>query len=211
MPEWVAEVATLLTGALLLGYELALLRALRLAPQRTARSAHAELRADWFAAISAQPGSEILAVQTLRNALMAATLTASTSVLGLAGAVGLAAPSLHAALSQAAPALPGLQLAMELWLLGLLCSSFIASAMALRFFNHAGFIAGMPVASTQRQRWAASGAIYLRRAGLFYSWGLRHLMLVPPVLAALVHPLIGLVAALATVALLFAFDRVGAN
>src|SRR5687768_11345731 len=65
-------------------------------PERLARSAHASLRQEWFEAVSAQKGSEILAVQTLRNALMSATMLASTVALALMGTVTLSAPSLHA-------------------------------------------------------------------------------------------------------------------
>ena len=61
--------AALLTVAILLAYEGALLLVQRLSPSRLARSAHANLREEWFAAISRHPGSEILAVQTLRNSL----------------------------------------------------------------------------------------------------------------------------------------------
>lgn len=54
-------------------YEVALAVAQRQRPARMARTAHANLRGDWFEAVSAQKGSEVLAVQTLRNALMSAS------------------------------------------------------------------------------------------------------------------------------------------
>ena len=54
-------------------------------------------------ALSRQPGSEILAIQTLRNSVMSATMTASTAVLGLMGTVSLAAPSLDASFGSADP------------------------------------------------------------------------------------------------------------
>lgn len=85
--------AATLTVAILLAYEVTLLLVQRRSPQRLARSAHAGLREEWLAALSQQPGSEILAVQTLRNALMSATMTASTAALALIGAVTLTAPS----------------------------------------------------------------------------------------------------------------------
>ena len=50
-------------------------------PERMARTAHAALREDWFAAVSLYKGFELLSVQTLRNSLMPATMTASTAVL----------------------------------------------------------------------------------------------------------------------------------
>jgi hypothetical protein len=75
---WLAAFATV---AILVLYEATLVRAQRRRPDRLARTAHATLREEWFAALSAQKGSEILAVQTLRNSLMSATMTASTAIL----------------------------------------------------------------------------------------------------------------------------------
>jgi hypothetical protein len=81
--------------------------------------------------------------------------------------------------------------------------------MAVRYYHHASFICAMPVGSAPRQRWSASGAAYVRRAGLLYSWGLRHLVLVAPVVASVIHPAAGPVAALAVVMVLRSLDRVG--
>jgi len=204
--------ATLATVVLLFGYEAVMAVAQRRRPDRMARSAHAALREEWFSAVSQHQGSEILAVQTLRNSLMSATMTASTAVLGLMGTVTLAAPSLHVSFGEAA-VLPSFtpRLVLELLLLALLFASLACSAMAVRYYNHAGFISGMPVASEARQRWAPAGAAYVRRAGLLYSWGLRHLILVAPILASLLHPFAGPVAAVLVVMVLTGFDRFGAR
>ena len=202
---WVAAVATV---AVLVAYELALWQAQRRIPHRLARTAHATLRQEWFVAISEQKGSEILAVQTLRNSLMSATMTASTAALGLMGTATLAVPTLYAGVGQGAgAAVPSVRLALELALMALLFASLVASVMAVRYYNHAGFIAAMPVDSEARKRWAGAGVAYVRRAGILYSWGLRHLVLVAPVLASLLHPAAGPVAALLVVAVLFGFDR----
>lgn len=203
---WIAPVFTV---AVLVAYEAALALGRRRSSARLARTAHAALREEWFIAISQQPGSEILAVQTLRNALMSATMTASTAVLGLIGTVTLAAPSLNANFGDAAMGLPNFsaRLALELVLLTLLFASLVASAMAVRYYNHAGFIGAMPVGSDARQRWADTGVAYVRRAGLLYSWGLRNLVLIAPILASLLHPAAGPVAAVVVVAVLFGFDR----
>ena len=202
--------AVLVTVAILLLHEVALLVVRRRHPAGLARSAHATLREEWFAAVSSQTGSEVLAVQTLRNSLMSATMTASTAVLGLVGTVTLATPSLHASFGATAGGAPGFtaRLVLELLLMALLFASLVCSAMAVRYFNHAGFICSMPVGSAQRQRWSAVGASHLRRAGILYSWGLRHLMLVAPILAAILHPLAGPVVALILVGVLFWLDRV---
>ena len=200
---WGAAAATI---ALLAFYEIALVLLQRQRPERLARTAHAALREDWFSAVSAQKGSEILAVQTLRNALMSATMTSSTAVLGLMGAISLAAPALHASFAGVSPGVTP-RLALDLVLVALLFASLVASAMAVRFYNHAGFIAAMPVESPERARWRAAGIAYVRRAGMYYSWGWRQLLLVAPIVASILHPMAGPPAALVLVTLLFGFDR----
>src|SRR5690606_21941795 len=129
---------------------------------------------------------------------------------GLMGTVTLAAPSLHATFH----AEPGAwsfspRLVLELVLLALLFASLVSTMMAVRFFNHAGFIGGMPVDSSARSRWNASGVRYVRRAGVLYGVGLRQLVLVVPVVAAILLPWAGPVAAMVVVAVLFSFDRYG--
>jgi len=209
MTEGAGWLAAALTLAPLLAHEVLAALRQRRQPERLARSAHATLREDWFDAVSAQPGSEILAVQTLRNSLMSATMTASTAALGLMGTVTLAAPSLGASLAGAGG--PGFtpRLALELALMALLFASLVCSAMAVRYYHHASFICAMPVGSAARRRWSAAGAAYVRRAGLLYSWGLRHLVLLAPSVAFILHPVAGPVAALAAVAALRRLDRVG--
>lgn len=203
---WFVASATVL---IVLGYEVALAFAQRRQPEQLARTAHARLREDWFAAVSAQTGSEILAVQTLRNSLMSATMTASTAVLGLMGTLTLAAPSLHASFGDGASGWPSFtpRLAMELTVLALLFVSLVSSVMAVRYYNHAGFIGGMPVESEARRRWAPAGTAYVRKAGVLYSWGLRQLILIVPMVAFILHPVAGLVGALGVVAALLNFDR----
>lgn len=196
------------TTAVLILYEVLLALLQLRQPDRLARTRHASLREDWFLAVSEQAGSEILAVQTLRNSLMSATMLASTAALALMGTVTLAAPSLHASLNTArglSEVTP--RLTLELILLALLFASLVSTMMAVRFYNHAGFIGGMPVDSDARQRWAQAGVRYVRRAGILYGIGLRQLVLVVPVVAAILLPLAGPAAAVVVAGVLFWFDR----
>lgn len=196
------------TLGVLVACELALAWARRRHPQRMARSVHAALREAWLQAISQQRGSEVLAVQTLRNSLMSATMTASTAALGLMGTATLTLPSLHdAAVSTGVPALTQQQL-LVLVLMGLLFAALVSSATAIRYYHHAGYIGAMPVDSEERHRWAATGATYVRRAGVLYGAGLRQLMMVGPVVAALLHPAAGLAAALAWAVVSYRTERV---
>lgn len=204
---WLAAWATVL---ILAGYEALLALAQRRHPERLARTAHAALREEWFAAVSAQVGSELLAVQTLRNSLMSATMAASTAALGLMGTATLAVPALHASIDAATdwPIFTA-RLALELLLLAVLLASLVASVTAVRYYHHASFICAMPVGCAARTRWHAAGSAYVRRAGVLYSWGLKHLVLVVPLLASILHPLAGPVAAVLVVAALVGFDRFG--
>lgn len=135
-------------------------------------------------------------------------MTASAAVLGLMGSITLAAPSLRAGFAVAGH-LPQFtpRLVMELALLALLFASLASSAMAVRYYTHASFIGGMPVGSAARERWTPAGCAYVRKAGLLYSFSLRNLILIVPVVAFVVHPYAGPVAALLTLYALHLFDR----
>ncbi len=208
MNAWWPAAITLL---ILLAYEVLLAWLEHHRPQQLARTVNARLREDWFAAVSAHAGTELLAVQTLRNSVMSATMIASTAVLGLMGTVTLAAPSLREQMGglvrgQGLPSF-SVQLGLELVLIGLLFGALVASTMAVRFYNHAGFVCAIPVGSDARQQWTDAGRAYVRRAGLLYSWGLRHLILVVPILVALLHAGAGPAAAMLVVGVLWHFDR----
>lgn len=206
--SWACVALTLVVMVLYEGLLLLPLR--RRDPLRFAPARHAGLREEWFRAVSEQPGSEVLAVQTLRNSLMSATMLASTAALALMGAATLAAPSLRDGLAGlGAAGGPGPRLLLELVLLALLSASLLSTLMAVRLYNHAGFVGGMPVASPARARWTAAGARYVSRAGLLYGFGLRQLVLVGPVVAALLLPAAGPVAGLLVVVALYALDRFG--
>jgi uncharacterized membrane protein len=200
---WLAAI----TVAVLLAYQVLLAAAGRRRPERLARAAHATLREQWLVAVSAQKGSEVLGVQTLRNSLMSATMTASTSVLALMGTVSLAAPSLNATFGSTGLPQFTPRLAMELVLIALLFASLVASVMAVRYYHHASFIVGMPVESDARRQWSQAGVAYLGKAGRLYGWSLRYLLLVVPVVAFILHPVTGPVAALLVVGVLYGFDR----
>ena len=202
---WASVATTLFMLAL---YEVALLLLQRHHPKRVARAAHAALREDWFLAVSTEKGSEILAVQTLRNSLMSATMLAATAALALMGTVTLAAPSLHVISGDLNGVMPiSYRLVLELVLLTLLLASLVSTLMAVRCYNHASFIGGMPVSSNSRDRWTPVGVRYVRNAGSLDGFGLRQLILVAPIIAAMIHPLAGPLAAALVAVVLILFDR----
>jgi hypothetical protein len=203
-PAWLAAAGSLLA---LVGYELSLRRLERINPGASARSAHAQLRSAWVGALSRQAGSEMIAVQTLRNSLMSSTITASTAALAWMGALSLLVSSWARDPASATHHLSVRSLLIFVVLTTLL-ACHVCSAVAMRYFNHAGFVMSLPVDCAERCRRTAMADVYVRRAGLMYSWGLRCFLLLVPSLAGLVHPFIMPAAALGTIAALRAFDRV---
>ncbi len=207
---WVMIVATVM---ITLGYEALQYWRHRDQPDHLARSAHAGLRQAWFEAMSAQHGSEIIAVQTLRNSLMSSTLTASTAALGLMGTVTLAASSLAGPLIRHADgemaASP--RLVLELLLMTTLFTSLACSTTAVRYFNHASFIVSMPIDSRERRRWGDTGIHYLRQGGILYGWGFRALLMVAPLVASILNPIAGPFAAMGLVVVLWHLDQVNPN
>jgi Protein of unknown function, DUF599 len=104
---------------------------------------------DWFASLQNRPGGDILAVQTMRNALMAASVLASAALVGLMGV--LATAHLHARWSSASAAT-------------LLVVSAMCSLRALWTLSAAGFdlrLGGSPMAGSTPDQpgQAASGRL----------------------------------------------------
>ena len=154
-------------------------------------------------------GTEILAVQTLRNALMSATISASTAALALMAAASLlGGAALHGEVSGGVPTVRG---ACVLGLLATLFASFVSAAMAVRLYNHAGFMTSLPAGSAVRHANTTLAVAYLQRAGHFHSWSLRTFFLVAPLVVGLLAPVWMPLAAIGLVAGLAAFDRVPAT
>lgn len=173
-----------------------------------ARFANARMRVQWVEAMAGQPGFEIVAVQALRNALMSATISASTAALALMASLTLGGTSLASGLGHLAlgdHAALGIVLGTGAVLL--LFASYVCSAMATRFYGNATLVMSMPAASAERQRLNPVAADYVRRGGQLYSWGLRLFLLVVPLVAGVVHPLALVPATAVLLVALWFFDQ----
>jgi hypothetical protein len=185
------------------GYELLEWRAAAKDPRATARSAHSLLRGEWVRALSQQPGTELLAVQALRNSLMSATITASTAVLVLLSVISVLASRGDDA------RVFGLSVGrvLELGLGTALFAAYVCSAMAMRYYHHTGFVMSLPVGTPERSERESFAATYLQRAGVLYSWSLRCFFFAATIATGLMQPLVMPVAAIALVFVLSFFDR----
>jgi hypothetical protein len=204
----IAWIAFAISSSLFVAYEVWVLWVGRRHPERMARYAHARLRVAWAAALGATPGFEIVAVQTLRNSLMSATIAASTAALALLATISLAGSSLVDSVSHLrAGGMPPLRLLLEALLMLALFASYVCSSMAMRYFNHTGFVMSMPVDSEARKPANPLAAEYVERAGLLYSWGLRFFLLIAPLVAGIVNPLLMPAMTAVLVFVLWWFDR----
>lgn len=201
--SWASFVASL---ALVIAYEWRIHALGQRQPERLARYANAKLRMHWVLSLSDKPGFEIVAVQALRNSLMAASISASTAALAVMGALTMAGASLAANLARWSGE-DALHTVLQALMIGLLFASYICSAMSTRHYSHASFIMSMPVDEAARVELNPSAANHVRRAGLMYSWGLRLFLMVLPVVAGVVHPLAMLPATALLIAGLVLFDQ----
>jgi hypothetical protein len=195
---WIAVVISFL---IVIGYEVQIGRAARKNPAATARSNHLLLRAQWVAALAKQQGSEMVAIQALRNSLMSATINASTAALAMMGSISLieSKGGLLKTLS--------LHVALELCLVGTLFATYVCSALSMRFIHHAGFALSLPVGSAERESYLDLAVTYVQRGGQLYSWSLRFFLFSAPIVLGLIQPLVMPVGALVLLAVLTQFDR----
>lgn len=204
MTQDLIDYGALLAGLLMvIVYEVLLRR--RTAAGATARSVHTRLREEWLVAIEKQPGSEIVAVQTVRNSLMSATINASTAALAFMGTISLALPRLSGAVDEVNRLTP--REVMALLLMGILFASCMCSVMAMRYANHLGYVVSAPVNAGLRRRWAAVAGAYLRRSGAYYGWGWRLFLMGGPLAIGVSRPWLMPVATFVLVIVLRYFDR----
>jgi uncharacterized membrane protein len=198
----------LLSLLMVLGYEVHAHRASRRDPTHQARFVNARMRQAWVQAMCTQPGFEIVAVQALRNALMSATVAASTAALVLMASVTLGGASIAAGLTQLnAASLSALHVLLGVGAVALLFASYVCAAMSMRYYGNATLVMSLPVNSPQRQQLNPLAEDYVQRAGLLYGWALRMFFLMVPAVAGVVHPYALVPATVGVLVGLHFFDR----
>ena len=156
-----------------------------------------------------QGGHDILAVQTLRNQVMAATFLASTAILISLGVIGLAfRPGMFAEVSHALN-LTGVK-SETIWLIKLMVLAllfffaFFNFTLSIRYYNHAGFMINVPEASAMSHN---SIATVLNHGALHYTLGMRGFYLSIPIALWLFGPLWMLGGTVVLIGVLYKLDR----
>ncbi|MEQ1635459.1 MAG: DUF599 domain-containing protein [Methylococcales bacterium] len=193
---------------LVLAYYLYLNWRTRRAPESSVHALNARIRERWVAMVMASDKMDILAIQTLRNSVIAANFMASTSVLLIMGTLNLSDKIGQWALLWHPNAF--MPLSNELWQikLGLLLLDFAIAfycfSMSIRFYNHVGYMINLGDGlSTDKAPYQLNCA-YLNRAGSYYTFGNRAFFFSLPIIMWFFGPYflplatIGLIIGLAT-------------
>ncbi len=198
--------AAIASVALLVGYQLWLRASVQRDPSRSVHSLNRLVRAAWVEAMMADPANGVLAIQTLRNSVMASTLMASTSVLLIVGALSVTAdPARFSSLWPHAALVKILALLVTLFL------SFFFFAMAVRGFNNAGYMVTVPRTLPGQECSPQQVAAHLNRAGFHYHLGLRTFLFCVPLVFWLFGPYFMLAASAGLVFALHRLDRAPPN
>lgn len=135
---------------------------------------NAQIRKQWAYKIMGNDSLSIVAVQTLRNSVIAANFMASTSILLIMGALNLGDKTKQLTLLLPFEDIVSVS-STEIWQLKLgllllnLAFAFYCFSMATRFFNHVGYMISLPVDNYLIIQTCA----YLNKAGSYYSSGIR--------------------------------------
>jgi uncharacterized membrane protein len=200
-----------LSLAMVLAYHGYLRRQLKREPGTSVHAMNARARVRWVETVMASGRMDVLAVQTLRNSVMASSFMASTAILLMVGALTLSGAGnmgeLWHALNIGATGSRLATLKLVL-LLSDFFSAFFFFAMAVRFFNHVGYLINIPADGERDALTPAGVAAYLNRAGRCYTSGTLAFFFCVPLVLWFFGPQFMLAATGAVLAGLYFFDRV---
>lgn len=205
-------IAFAVSCALMLSYYLFLSWKIRRSPDFSVHQFNRRVRTAWVDMVIKNGKMDILAVQTLRNSVMAANFMASTSVLLIIGSLNLSekiekwAYALHPGMAN--------EMAPEgLWLikLGLLLLDFFVAfycfSMAIRFFNHVGYMINLLAGSPEADISYPQVCAYLNRAGAHYTYGIRSFFFSLPLILWFFGPYGLLLGTVALIGAMYQLDR----
>lgn len=214
-PGWssmfLADIASFLLSVLMLvGYHLYLRSKVRKNPTYTIQALNRIARAMWVETMMSSGKPDVISIQTLRNSTMAATFLASTAVLFIMGVLTLSAQT-QANTWQVLNTYGANH--NELWIFKLilllidLFVAFFSFSMAIRIFNHVGYLINVPLGLEHKSMTAQHVAVYLNTAGKHYSIGMRTYYYCVPLVFWLFGPLFMVLATAVLIPLLYKHDR----
>ena len=204
--------AFIISCLLILAYYIYLGWRTRRAPNYSVHTLNARVRKQWVGMIMGKGTMGILAVQTLRNSVMAANFMASTAILLIIGTLNLSEKIGQWALDWH-PNVLAYTVSSELWQikLGLLLLDFSIAfyyfSMAIRFFNHVGYMINLPDDGSTSNALSMQTCVYLNRAGSCYTFGVRTFFFSLPIILWFLGPYFLMLATLMLIAALAMLDK----
>jgi len=191
LAPWIDPLALAASLALLAAYRAWAHARERGTPGLLVHALNVRVRQRWVETVMESGRMDVLAVQTLRNSVMAASFMASTAVLLIIGALTLTANiesigRFWAGAGGYATHWTAVKIGALLVDFSL---AFFQFTMAIRFFNHVGYM--INVAPDKRDASTGPDAVVamLNRAGAHYSTGLRTFFFCLPLVLWLLGPL----------------------
>lgn len=200
-------IAVALSALLVLTYYVYLFTRLRRRPDFTIHAVNRRARQLWVAEVMKNGSKDVMAVQTLRNYMMAATFKASSTVLFIMGTLTLSGQAESLAKTWHVLNIVGTQ-EPQWWIIKVICLltvlivAFFSFALTVRLLNHVVFMISLPPSEAHGPLSAEHVAQRLNQAGVFYSIGMRAFFIAVPLVfwlfgaAFLVGATIGLIGVL---------------
>lgn len=207
--DWAALAGSLV---LILLYHAFLKWKVRHDPGFAVHAINAMARAKWVETIMGSGAKDVLAVQTLRNSVMAASFMASTAVLLIMGTLTVGSDvdkitkAWHA-LNLSGQTRSAIHMINVMFLLVDFFVAFFFFSMAIRFYNHVGYLINLPAAQLGAAFAPDKVAAYLNRAGHYYSLGMRTFYFCLPLVFWFFGPHMMVVGTIGLIGALFRLDR----
>jgi len=181
-------------------------------PTYTIHGVNEVARTFWVANVMSNPGKDVMAVQTLRNFIMGASLMASTATLLIIGTLTLSGQAENIARSWHVLNIAGSHSA-ALWIIKVLALlldfiiAFFSFAMAVRLVNHVVFMINVPEQDAHLELSPHNVARRLNRAGHLFAIGMRAFFFAVPLVFWLFGPTFLIAATVGLVITLYHLDR----
>lgn len=202
----------LLSSLILIIYHLYLRYKIRKNPTYTVQAINRIARTAWVETMMASGKPDVIPVQTLRNSTMAATFLASTAVLLIIGVLTLSGQadklgSTWHSLNVYGAKHSELFLSKLIMLLLDLFTVFFSFTLAIRGYNHVGYMINVPMSLNHHAISPQHVAQHLNRAGSYYSIGMRAFYFIVPLMFWLFGPHFMLLATIGLTIVLYRIDR----
>ena len=204
--------ALVLSVAMIAGYYYFLSRRVALNPTVTIHGVNRLARRLWILSVMRNPSKDVMAVQTLRNFIMGASLMASTATLLVIGTLTLSSQADSFSRTWHVLNVYGSH-SQEIWVLKILLLlitfvvAFFAFAMCVRLTNHVLFMMNVPDHGAHEELSPENVANRFNRAGNLFSIGIRAFLMSIPLTFWLFGPMLLVLATIGLVISLSRLDR----